>query len=397
MSAIATTVTDRATGSGVQELVSARATRPCWSALLAIGLAACGGTSQKGAAQPGQDGARAGAGEQATPGREGADAEPGEGENGEADAGGAPGVKPPGLDLTPAEKQRRIAEHLKRGQTALDSSNDPDFAINEARQALAVDETSVDAMVLLAHGQYAKGYYDLVQDVLEKALARGGDKNKKLHFLFGLVHDRNKRDDQALAEYQKAVDLDANYRSALMNLGVHLLRSKRYQEAVSLYERLTGPLGFRNPASLTNLGSAYRGQSAEFGTSDIRRRNDLLLKAERAYQQALASDRNYGNAYYNMGLLYLDADPFPEGANDMDLVKRLQRAKSQFDDYRRLPGADQKLADDQVAVAQKLIDKEERARQKAREREAKQKAREAKDAAQKAKDEAEKDKGQNPP
>lgn len=359
----------------------------CAAALIVAAAAACGGgTQQKGAAAPGGSAAAGG---------NAANAGPAAGEPG-AEPAGEPGVRPPGLDLPQSEKQKRVAEHLKRGQTAIDSSNDPDFAINEAKQALAVDETSVDAMVLLAHGYYVKGYYDLVQDVLDKALQRGGDGNKKLHFLYGLVHDRNERGPQALEQYKKAVAIDPSYKSALMNLGVHLLRGKRYQEAVSLYERLTGPLGFRNAASQTNLGSAYRGLSAESATSDVRKRNELLLKAELAYRQALANNRNYANAYYNLGLLYLDADPFPEAGADMDIIKRLTTAKSQFDEYRRLPGADQKLADEQVSVAQKLIDKEQRARQKAAERQAKQKAREAKEAAEKTQDEADKAKDGNP-
>lgn len=374
--------TDPLAGSGVGSLVSPLSVRSLAAVVLAIAAAAgCGGKDKKDATTPTASSGGAAGGQTG-----GATA--GGGADGAAGAEGPTGIQPPGLDLPAAEKQRRVAEHLKRGQTALDSSRDPDFAINESKAALAVDETSVDAMVLLAQAYYVKGYYDLVQDVLEKALERNGAGNKKLHFLFGLIHDRNKRNDQALDEYQKAVAIDPNYKSALMNLGVHFLRNKRYQDAVTLYERLTGQLGYKTASSLTNLGSAYRGQSAEFGTSDIARRNELLLKAERTYKAALAADRNYANAYYNTGLLYLDADPFPEGRADMDMVKRLQRAKSQFDEYRRLPGADQKLADEQVAVAQKLIDKEGRARQKAAERDAKRKVREAKDAADKAKEDS---------
>ncbi len=390
------TTQDRESGSGVGSpmgvAIGARARGWLRASILAIAAsaaAACGGADKKAS---GTTSASAGVG--AGPSASGEAGEPaitGEGSD------EAPGVQPPGLDLPASEKQRRVAEHLKRGQTALDSSRDPDFAINESKAALAVDETSVDAMVLLAQAYYVKGYFELVQDVLEKALERNGAKNKKLHFMFGLVHDRNKRADEALDSYQKAVAIDPNYKSALMNLGVHYLRARRYQDAATLYERLTGPLAYRTAAALTNLASAYRGLSAEFGTSDVGRRNDLLLKAERTYKAALAADRNYANAYYNTGLLYLDADPFPEGKADMDMVKRLQKAKSQFDEYRRLPGADQKLADEQVAVAQKLIDKENRARQKASEREAKRKAREAKDAAEKAKEDAAKPKDASKP
>jgi Tfp pilus assembly protein PilF len=362
-------------------------------ALLAgAALAACGGKSKGDATGPGGPGGGGGgaAGDEATAGAAGAPGgDPGgsggEGGGGEGGgggggtAGGAPDVRPPGLDLAPAEKKRRVSEHVKRGLDAIEKSGNPDFAVTEAKAALAVDETSVDAMVLLAHAYYVKGYVDLVEDVCGKALERGGAKHKKLHFLMGLVHEKNDHPDKAMASYRKATELDPSYRPALMNLGVHLLGAKRFREAATLYEKLTGSLSYQGAASLTNLGSAYRGWSAEFTTADPAKRNQLLLKAEATYKKALALDQNYGHAYYNLGLLFLDADPFPAGKDDMDPLQRLQRAKGYFDQYRRLPGANQKLADEQVSVAQKLIDKEERARKKAAEREAKRKAREAKE------------------
>jgi hypothetical protein len=130
----------------------------------------------------------------------------------------------------------------------------------------------------------------------------------------------------------------------------------------------------------------------------VNKRNELLRKAEEQYNKSKNINKNYAAAYYNLGLLYLDADPFPEGkSGEMDLIKRLQKAKNFFNEYRSMPGADNKLADEQVSVAQKLIDKEQRARQKAAEREAKQKARDAKDKAREAKEKAEEKKQPPPP
>jgi hypothetical protein len=391
-------MTDPARRSGVSTPVSLPYARRFGGILLAAALAACGGKGKNDSAAPGGGGG-GGAGDGATAGGDGGGgggdgAAPGDGGDGGGDGGSfdpGPGVQPPGLDLAPEVKKQRAMEHVKRGQEGLDRSNDPNFAIQEAKAALAVDETSIDAMVLLAHANYVKGYYDQVEDVLNKALERGGTKNKKLHFLMGLVHEKNKRDDKALDSYSKAVALDPSYKSAIMNLGVFLLKAKRWEEAVTMYERLTGELNYKTAAALTNLASAYRGRSADFTTSDVKRRNELLLKAEATYKRALNAGKSYGPAYYNLGLLYLDADPFPAGKDDMDLIKRLQRAKSFFDDYRRMPGADHKLADEQVAVAQKLIDKEERQRAKSKEREAKRKEREAKDKAREAKEAKEKE------
>jgi tetratricopeptide (TPR) repeat protein len=289
-----------------------------------------------------------------------------------------PGVKPPTLDIDPAEKKRKVDAHLGVGDAALNQATpDANTAIREAELALQVDESNVPAMVMLAHGNYLKGYYDLAEDILKKALKRGGTSNKKAYFLLGLVYEHTDREDKAPLLYQNALTLDPNYKSALINIGVHHLRNKRYADAVAVYERLTGQLGVISAAAWSNLGSGYRGLSAEFTTTDMNRRNQLVLKAEETYRRAVSADKNYANAYYNMGLLYLDADPFPKGAGEMDRLKRLKTAKNYFDEYRRLPGADQKLVDETAGVAQKLIDKEELLRKKQAEREAKRKAREA--------------------
>ena len=222
-------------------------------------------------------------------------------------------------------------------------------------------------MVLLAQANVIKKFYDQALDVLGKAAKRGGAKNRQVHFLFGLVYDKTNRPDEAFTAYQRAVTLAPNYKSALMNLGVHYLRNQRYSDAASAYERLTGQLNYTSAAAWTNLGSAYRGQAAASGLAEASR-NRLILKAETTYKRAISRNKNYPNAYYNLGLLYLDSDPFPQGSGEMDRLKRFKRAKTYFDEYRRLPGADTKRVDAVAATAQKLIDREERIRKKAAER-----------------------------
>jgi tetratricopeptide (TPR) repeat protein len=403
---MSTSSTDRVRLSGVSQSVSYICARRFGVLLVSAALAACsgGGKAKGGATASVGGGGGGGAAAGGAPAGGDGDGGDGGGVIGAGESGGGdpnfdpgPGPMPPGLDLPPEKKKAQVAEHVKRGQEALDRASDPNFAIQEAKAALAIDETSVDAMVLLAAADYAKGYYDQVEDVLTKALERGGAKNKKLHFLMGLIHEKNNHPEKALESYQKAVALDPDYKSALMNLGVHLLKAKKYQDAANAYERLTGELNFKTAAAFCNLGSAYRGLSAEFTTSDVKKRNELLLKAEDQYNKSKNINKNYAPAYYNLGLLYLDADPFPQGKDDMDLIKRLQRAKSFFNEYRSMPGADNKLADEQVSVAQKLIDKELRARQKAAEREAKQKARDAKDKAREAKEKKEQPPPKAPP
>lgn len=295
-----------------------------------------------------------------------------------AEAGVPPELKPPGLDISPAEKAAKVSTHLQAANAAMQNNADPTRAIEQAKAALQVDETSIEAMVLLAHGNLVKGYYDLAEDVLMKAFNRGGKSNKKAYFLLGLVFEKTKRLDEAPIAYQNALTLDPNYKSAIMNLGVHNLRTKRYSDAVRAFERLTNELGMNDASVWTNLGSAYRGLSLEFQVKDPAQRNKLVLNAELAYKRAISIDKNYGNVYFNLGLLYLDADPFPTPSGDMDTVARLKQAKTYFDEYRRLAGADLKLVDTTAAVAQKLIDREELLRKKKADREARLRALEEK-------------------
>lgn len=364
-------------------------TRSLCTAALAL-VAACGGPDKGAATTPAGNPGPGVAGDPANMdpdgyepgatdvegGDPGAGGEPG-GDGGEVggDDAGEPALRPPGVDLSPEEQARAVAKHVAAARQALGGATpDPDRAITEAEQALAADETSVEAMVLLAHANYVKGYHDLAEDILTKAFERGGKQSKEAHFLLGLVYERTERKDKAPAEYLAALAIDPNYRSALINLGVHHLANKRYADAVQVYERLTGDLGVNTPVTWTNLGSAYRGLSVEYALSDTNRRNQLLLAAERAYRRAISLAKNYALAYYNLGILYLDADPFPQGDGDMDRLARLRRAKTYFDEYRRLPGADQKLVDQTAATAQKLIDREELLRKRQAEREAKRRA-----------------------
>ncbi len=394
----------RPSGSRVDRLASPRVSAgvfrtPLW-ALVALVLAlapACGkdkkeATTPAGKAGAGGKTAGGGGGGGGTDGDGGGpiDATGGEGGVDEGSASGQPAIRPPGVDLTPEQQKQQVDLHLKRGRAAIaGNSRDANLAATEAQLALQADETSVDAMVLLAHANYIKGYSDQAEDILDKAFKRGGQTHKQAHFVMGIIYDRTARPDKALAAYEKAVQIDPSYTSALMNLGVHYLRNKRWADALSIYERLTGELKYQSPAVWTNLGSAYRGRSADFNSNDVTKRNELLAKAESSYKRAVSARKDYANAYFNLGLLYLDADPYPEGKGDMDRLKRLQRAKTYFDEYRRQPSANMKLADDQVAVVQKLIDKEQLQRQKAADREAKKKAKEAADvkkAAEKPKD-----------
>ena len=114
----------------------------------------------------------------------------------------------------------------------------------------------------------------------------------------------------------------------------------------------------------TSLGSAYRGRSAEYPTGAANR-DQFVRAAEAEYKRALQANASYGPAYYNLGLLYLDSDPFPSGGGSLDTMMRLNAAKGFLDQYKNMPGVDIKLYDERMKDVTKLIKRAEKQKKKA--------------------------------
>jgi len=379
-------VADRRGGSRVSTVMR-RAARGLSIALLSAGLVACGSKSKGAKTTP--DGKATGAGESAgmkdgqpagEGGATGADGTvlPDSGEGGAtAGTGGdkkpeTPTYTPPNLDPDPNDARTVVQQHLKAGRDALrGTAPDPDRAIAEAKQALAVDGTSVDAVAIMAHAYVHKKLYDTAEtilDMLMKDREGAAKKHPGVFYVYGLIYDRTDQPAKAMLAYRTAVQLKPDYGSALVNLGVHQLRNKQYTEAIATYEKL-GQLGYDDAKTWNSLGASYRGHSGDYDPGSGPRR-DWLLKAENAFKRATQADRNYGPAYYNLGLLYLDADPFPtpDGAQ-LDTLVRLNKAKAYFEEYKNAPGVDMKLFDERMKNVTKLISREEKKRKKSKKEE----------------------------
>jgi tetratricopeptide (TPR) repeat protein len=172
-------------------------------------------------------------------------------------------------------------------------------------------------------------------------------------YVYGLVYDKTNRPEQAVLAYQKTVSINPGITGALVNLGAHQLLNKQYAEAQQTFEKLTQG-GHSDALTITSLGSAYRGRSGDYppGSGE---RNNYIMQAEGAYKRALATDANYGPAYYNLSLLYLDSDPFPSGGGALDTMQRLNAAKTYLDQYKNMPGVDMKLFDQRTKEIEKAI------------------------------------------
>jgi tetratricopeptide (TPR) repeat protein len=284
----------------------------------------------------------------------------------EPQAGAEAPVVFPNLDPDPTQAKAQVDQHLSVARQALSAPTpDADTALREAKEALKIDSTSVDAAAYYAFAYYHKKQYDTAELVLDDVFKRdAAKKNAGIYYVYGLVYDHTNRPEQAVLAFKKAVELNPNFPSAMVNLGTHQLQNKQYSEAQTTFERLTKEFNRTDAITLTSLGSAYRGRASEFppGSGD---RNQLIISAEAAYRRATGANPNYGPAYFNLAMLYLDADPFPSGGGTLDTMQRLNAAKDFLDKYKNMPGVDMKLYDERMKDVTKAVKREEKRRKKA--------------------------------
>jgi hypothetical protein len=76
------------------------------------------------------------------------------------------------------------------------------------------------------------------------------------HFEKGVAYGRSGNTDEAIQEYQKAIELDPQMSSALFNMGGVYARGKQWQEAASCYERVLD-LNPKDAEAHFNLATAY--------------------------------------------------------------------------------------------------------------------------------------------
>ena len=122
---------------------------------------------------------------------------------------------------------------------------------------------------------------------------------------------------EAMASYERAIQLRPNYAEARMALGIQLLAGGNYPAALSHFqaaERLVPTL----PAIHVNLGDAYRATRQ-------------WTEAQRAYRRALELQSKLPEAHYGLGLLFLTAGgDFP----GLDELTAYEKAVDEFKTYR---------------------------------------------------------------
>ncbi len=115
--------------------------------------------------------------------------------------------------------------------------------------------------------------------------------------------------DEAVKEYTKAINLDANYCDAMDNLGQALRQQGKLDEAIYWYKRSIGILP-ENTAAHTNLAVAYLYQ----GKKDA---------AVSEYQVLLKMNPRDPEGYYGLGNVYLNFKDFSTAAKNFQKAEQL--------------------------------------------------------------------------
>ncbi|MGB3049373.1 MAG: tetratricopeptide repeat protein [Polyangiales bacterium] len=192
-----------------------------------------------------------------------------------------------------------------------------DEAWMAARRALKCDERFVPALIALLKASRAQGRDELADSILDQALQV--DPNvAELHFLDGeRLKTEPGRLREAMAAYERAVQLRPSYAEARMALGIQLLAGGNYPGALSHFqaaERLVPTL----PAVHVNLGDAYRATKQ-------------WTESQRAYRKALELQSKLPEAHYGLGLLFLAAaGDFP----GLDALTAYEKAVDELNRYR---------------------------------------------------------------
>lgn len=192
-----------------------------------------------------------------------------------------------------------------------------DEAWMAARRALKCDERFVPALIALVKASRAQGRDELADSILAQAMEVDAN-NAELHFLEGekLVTEPGQLR-EAMAAYERAVQLRPNYAEARIALGVQLLAGGNYPSALSHFQaaaRLVPTL----PEVHVDLGDAYRA-------------TQRWTEAQQAYRKALSLQSKLPEAHYGLGLLFLTAaGDFP----GLDELTAYEKAVDELKTYR---------------------------------------------------------------
>lgn len=129
------------------------------------------------------------------------------------------------------------------------------------------------------------------------------------HYNLGLAYFKAGRAADAVASFQKAVELNPNYKEAYFNLGVAQQKNGQMGAAIGSLEKAV-QLDPENGEAHAALGGIYR---------DSKKNS----QAEKAYAEALKINPRNASWHYNLGIVYQTQNKFPDAIKSYEEYLRL--------------------------------------------------------------------------
>lgn len=154
--------------------------------------------------------------------------------------------------------------------------------------------TSVEKIITQANEAYMSKDFEGSAKLYQDAL-RAEPKNVTALIGLGLARQRDNKHDEAEVSLQKALAYDPANEPAAFALGVTYFKQERWKDAMTYFEK--------------SLAKRPDNASGRHYLGIIATKLSLLERAEREFKTALAIDPAYGEAHFNLAVLYITWDP----------------------------------------------------------------------------------------
>ncbi len=154
--------------------------------------------------------------------------------------------------------------------------------------------TSVEKLISQANETYMNKDFESAAKLYQDAL-RAEPKNVTALIGLGITRQRENKHADAEVSLQKALAYDPTNEPASFALGVTYFKQERWKDAMTYFEK--------------SLAKRPDNASGRHYLGIIATKLNLIERAEREFKTALAIDPAYGEAHFNLAVLYITWDP----------------------------------------------------------------------------------------